>query len=615
MAKKDKKTALIQSARYVEDEIGAHWVRVLEDCRKHKSYTTWADTTRQIRAAAEECEESLEIYHARLKDLARFVRNADTSILIQTNRVSFFLNTIVPRILYRNPDRHTITEGIVGQGDSAMTEFFLRRLHSQSIEKLMNWGADRGNLYDENRFAITNGMLSGWALQQCVVSKAENSQLCVKNQAFSDKDFLCDPYAKNIEGIGWFARKNCLPKALFVERHGNIGKEFYSKDGDPHETIYFWEIYSKVGTTGGMKKEYLGDDIQTRMDEKYGRYVKIVLVEEYYGYAVEHRRKNEPLGKPKAISIESWPIEFWRMGKDGHDSPFTMGYFGERSSDSVYPIPPLASALKVLHNLNNTYTKLSDFINNIVAVLQVNSVGSAVKKGELRRALRKTFSVIEGQNTGDKDLFSLQQVNPELGGLLATIQMLKQEFDEMVGLDIIRYVADSASRSATDAQNRASVAGYAVEKYAAATQNFTTDAARKEAFVWRQVATAEDVARVIGPEAAEFWDEYLNAHRADIGLEFDVLVNADSARLPNRSLMRQLSLQNLEQEMSVSLQRQPPDFDRYNALARRKWELSGLPPEEYIPITAPQEIPMEMLQMLSQGQGQPGAPIAPAGGV
>ena len=573
--------------------IAGWWAKVLADARNNPFAKTFYRDLEEVAEFLLSNSSDYRNYFISLKDINK-ASKLEGDMFVTSNRVDEYVRTILSEIHFRNPDRFVRVRSPMGE------DYLSRKLHAESLESLLNYRAERSDLYQEQRQAFVDGLLSGLSVQKvCLDVDEDDGRKVVRTECVPIVDFLMDGSCKNLQNVPWMAKRCEMPKAKFVKLYGKKADKLFSEKSNPMEKIVYWEIYSKVGAFGGIRNSDVDERIQKSVDKKHPKYVKVVIVEKEY-YKPENERntgdQDDGIGPARLVSISKWEVPFYKGAEEANDFPFILDYFGNKFG-SVYPVSPLKSGLPTLRAINRIISKIASYIENLRTTLQVSPQVTNQQLNEIKK--KKTFSVIKG-SMGD-DLFKMVSIDPDVGPLLAALEQYEAMFDRRVGLEAIRYITGSQSRSSADAQARMSVASRALEQHAAAAEGAMNKAARKEAFVWRVKCTGKDILPIVGEMQANFWDEYVVPTREKMTKEYDVNVRADAARLPNRSADRQMRIAFAQKAQNLAGQMQ--DLQTLNYWLMVEWMELSQAPEEFQPIQPPPGPSQDML-MAQMGQSQ-----------
>lgn len=329
------------------------------------------------------------------------------------------------------------------------------------------------------------------------------------------EDLLVDPDCRNeISEARWIALREILPLDV-VRANPN-----YRFDRQPLESYHYQAspttdrgkesqrmAHAKIVTLYHVWTKDGVPPVQDSLEESEPTDVtpmRLITLAENHPYAL----RNVPW--PFLLSPGEFPIEILKYRDYVSVGDDRMTFWGAPSGQAVqrllYGIDWAAtfilehgrSSAAVKHLLKGegwTDEKIQQFLSN--------KDGEAILADENMRA----------------ELIQISQSFPALSELL---QWGLQLFDQIEGFDQIVRGGQQRVQTATEAGIRGEHAQSRLERDARITQDFVQKLARKALKVARLYVTAEDVARYLGPEAAQLWQ----MHAQQYGGDFQALVNS-----------------------------------------------------------------------------------------
>ncbi len=273
-----------------------------------------------------------------------------------------------------------------------------------------------------------------------------------------------------------YERRSSLGERLGAD----LGSKAKSGEGKSHDTITYYEIWSKAGAghrLSGMNSEY-HDSF-----EDVGDYVRIVVSPgiDYPLNAPPKKMKNAP--KEEVKKMLSWEYPFW---KDDRWPVVCLDYYhripDSDPQSSAWPIAPLEPGLGELitlnvivsHIVNRTWSSSRDFIG----VLQ--SAHKDVEKWLKKGQDMTVFPVKEIYGDITKVIQWVQQ--PQMKAeMWQVVEMLTQLFEKRVGLSELLYGMTAAqSRSAADAETKRAQMNIRPDHMAKQVEHWMEQCARQE---------------------------------------------------------------------------------------------------------------------------------------
>jgi hypothetical protein len=247
-----------------------------------------------------------------------------------------------------------------------------------------------------------------------------------------------------------------------------------------------------------------------------------------------------------------WPTPYW-----ADDAwPFTPISFHQVPNDP-WPMCHLAPAMGELKFLNWAYS----FVAGKIAITCRDFL--AIQKGvseEIKSAILggKDLALIEIEREHGtiQELVQFLQHPQFNGDIWKVIEAVHEQFDRRTGLTELIYGQTSRQlRSAEEAKLKSDNLSIRPDDMAAKVEDAMSDLARQEAFAARWHLTPEDVAPIIGPVGAWFWQQSIYTQDPGEMLHsMEYRVEADSARRPDKQRDATNATQAMQQLFQPLLQ-------------------------------------------------------------
>ena len=424
------------------------------------------------------------------------------------------------------------------------------------IQKLLNYTPNVLDLKSHFRQTVDETLITGLSWLITELYQAPGSQYVLPGSFHvSSADVLLDPDASCRDECLWMARRS-IRKTWQVERKfgkkrgslkGNLeslaamglwgeddwGYRLSRLQGQTSDLMCYWEIWSKQGM-GGRLKNVRGDVADVLED--CGDYAYIVVSDGYDGVLNVPQKVGRSGNPEKICEYTEWPIPFWLDG----DWPLSPMVYHD-VPNQLYPM----SAFHTVAGEIKFIDWVMSFLAKKVGTVCNDWLGiSKSVADEVRAAMRDEHSVfgfnlfeIEAQH-GERitDLVSYLQAPPFHGDIWKMVASVSEIIAKRLGLNDMAYgQTDHAFRSAAEAQGAQGNFSVRPDDMASKTEDVASLIARKEAIAARLHCTGEDVAPVLGEDAAMLWDKLVVGHDIDrVMREFDYRIEANSTRKPNR---------------------------------------------------------------------------------
>jgi hypothetical protein len=377
-------------------------------------------------------------------------------------------------------------------------------------------------------------------------------------------NLIIDPDAESLDDAKWIARMYVKPKWQFMQEYPGVTEDMLKSaqmsydsaatlitDSDPihrmrtgqtNDLIVYWRIYSKMGM-GSMQKG-VPQDLRGTV-EVFGNYCHLVVCK-----GLEFFANLSPtvmsMGPEYAQEFVQWPTPFW--ADDGW--PFIPIYF-HSVPRQVWPMSHIRPAMGELKFLNWAYSFLAGKIRtacrDILAVIK--GAGEELKKTILRGTDYELIELEKQHGETINNVVSWLQHPPFHGDIYKVLQLVEGNFDKRTGLSELAYGMSSRQmRSASEAQVKADQINVRPDDMANKVEEAMGELGRREALAARWHLQPQDVAPVMGDDAAMWWQQLVvSSDPASTLHSLDYRVEAGSARKPNRDR----DAQNMDQAMQT----------------------------------------------------------------
>ena len=465
------------------------------------------------------------------------------------------------------------------------------------LETYLNYTPNALDLKTESRWAIDEAIIKGMGCLWTETYTPPGSQRRMVGSFFDSVDnLLIDPDMESLRDAKWVAKRCCHPHWEVEDEYGlergalaasssaeSLGRQaevaasatgdYDRKRGLTNDLVVYWKIYSKMGLGGRLS----GVTPRIRdVSDAFGPYCYLVVCESLpYFLNVPPHLTAALAADDDGLSLAAdqevqrrleWPTPHWA----DDNWPVTPILFHPVPKE-VWPMSHVKPGMGELKAINWIWSmlvgKLRIASRDFVAILK-----SASEEVKNKITHGSDYTVIEVEaihDSIDKMVKFLQhpEFNPEIYRVL---QGLMDLFDKRTGLTELLYgLSASQMRSAEEAALKGEQVSVRPDDMANKVEEAMTALAAREAFAARWHLTGQDVAPVLGPEGAYFWDQLVAAADPEAilhGLEYRI--EAGSARKPNRAreaANMQQALQSLLQPL-FAYAGQSGDVQPVNAL-------------------------------------------------
>lgn len=556
----------------------AAWLRVIRAGVDKKRKRFGAD--------AEECMRFLtgpyDFFWRGLKT-DRHLRSTDDSftsfgsgIQVQTNKVAEFVQLFGPSLYARNPTRRVTPRALpelpaelyamMGPGarllfEQAAMQDQMERLTDASraglIECLLNATPPLLDLRYHARMAVDEALIKGMGTlwqEPCRLPGAANT---VAGSFYrSVDDLVIDPDARSLQDAQWVAlrcehptweaeRANGLPPGALSGRGqfestaqaaaAQVGEQtdyWGRRTGESNDVIVYWKVWSKMGCGGRIRD--VVPELRPVLDA-FGDYCYVVVAD---GVPWPLNLPPDVMAAQDGLRQASrrlqWPTPAWVDG----GWPFTPIAFHEVPGDP-WPLAHLAPAMGELKFLNWAFghvaAKIRATTRDFVAVLA--SAGDDIKSRILHGNDLELLEIQEAHGKRIDEVVAFLQHPSFNGDIWTVMEAVMGEFEKRSGLNELMYgMSGKQIRSGTEAQLRGDAINIRPDDMAEQVEAAMSRAGRYEALVARWHCTPEDVAPVLGPVGAYWYQQLVYAaDPRDLLSRLTYRVEAGSARKPNRA--------------------------------------------------------------------------------
>lgn len=475
----------------------------------------------------------------------------------------------------------------------------VRQTHASIQQYYANWLQREGDKKLAGRKGVTQAIVKGWGILWTEMYRPPGSKVQYPlSRYISCDDVVKDPDAKYEEDVQWIARRRCGAVNI-VEEHfelqpGTLKGQYQSgesqstpkgrkeqktnkHDGQSHDLIEYWEIYSKNGF--GHRLCDLARDKKQENYDALGDFCYIVvakgvpfplnlptvLMEQFPRMAEEANAEMEQAALLSGEPVEpvtpvdlmaertAWPAPFWT--DPNCDGGWPMAQLGFYESDGTYPLPMLKPVVGELRFINWCMSFLADKVAS-VCTDYVGVMKSAAEEiqGQLRTQSgpMKLIEISDMMGKSVKDVISFIE-SPQFN--VAIWQMLAQvieQVDRKTGITelLAGMSGQRAMRSAEEATIRQANTQIRPDDMADKVEQWLSNSARKEMIAAFWHAQRSDYEPVVGPLAAQVWETQMATRDFDLLVrDFSFTIEAGSARKPNLANR----LNNLNEIGSVAL--------------------------------------------------------------
>lgn len=460
---------------------------------------------------------------------------------------------IDPFVFGVDPENPQYEEMMMGQRQASMHRDTTARIG----EHYLDWLQLETDKKGQARRAVTEAVVKGLGCLMTELHTPIGSEISYPRTKFiSCDDYNKDPDARHPEEVLWISvkRRESVNKAemRFGLAPGTLKGHMQSRaaqatkagkqdaemkrDTGSHDTIEYTEIFSKNGMgekLSSMKPEDMGG-----IDWSFvGPYAWIVVSE---GVPFPLNLPPEKLTDQETVKDAlAWPIPFWTDDSLGKGWPVTEIGFWE-DPNSVWPISLIKPAIGEVRFVNwcmsfladKTAQACTDYIGVMKSAAQ--DIQEQLVSGS---GPYKVIEIAELSGRSIKDIVSFLEKPQFSMDIWRMVESVLEMIDKRTGLtELVFGLSGRQMRSATEASVRQDNVSVRPEDMAQTVETALGECLLKEweAAVW--LLNPQDVAPIIGPLGALFWQQTINQMPFDaVVREFSFKIAANSARIPNKA--------------------------------------------------------------------------------
>lgn len=563
---------------------------------------------------------------------------------VQLNKVAELVSLYGPVLYHKNPVRQVnprkfpkLPPSIFGPPNDPMAQMAFAQMDQQVemlrapdqaravlLEEYLNYTPTALDLKTESRRMIDETLIKGAGCLWTEVYEPPGGGGKLVGSFYDTIDNLVvDPDLESIADAQWVARR-CVHPVWEVEQMYGLAPgslkatqesfnaqaetliddngDYRRKQGQTNDLMVYWKVWSKMGLGGRLSGVMPG--MRAELDA-FGDHCYLVVCDQ-----CPYPLNLPPEATAQAMDEElfervQWPTPFW-----ADDSwPFTLLGFRWKPR-SVWPSSLIKPAWGLLAFMN----WVCSFVASKVRVSCRDFIACAKSASEeIKETLTSgsdwTMIEIEKQMGPIDQVVQFLQHPTFNGDILKVYDLMHQLFREATGLTELAYGQTAVQlRSASEAQVKADQLRVRPDDMANRVEDAMGDVARKEALAARWHLTGQDVAPVLGPYAAQWWDMYVTpTDPAALLHQLEYRIEAGSTKKPNRE-REAANMQAAMQTLFAPLQQyamMTGDVMPLNRLISDWAKSMDLDPKGYLMQPPPPPMPMP---------GQPGANGAPVNG-
>ena len=450
-----------------------------------------------------------------------------------------------------------IAQEMLQQRDMArQVEQNIRLTHGNIAASYLNRVQQITDKKSHSRYGITDGMVRGLGCLHTKIYSPPGSNIRYpRSEYVSECDYVKDSDATRHEDVQYVAVRCVAPVNKVAEEYGLDPKELKghyqshesqvrkkskkdaksgTADKSTFDLIEYWEVYSKNG---------FGDKLTTFS----GKDVDDYSVFGPHCYLVVARGVPYPLNLPSwALTEEEpeqlfdrvqWPIPFWTPPLC--DWPVSeLGFLVK--GGSIYPVPMFKPLIGLIRFVNWCMSFLADkaAAAGTDYIVAVKSAAEEIKKQIENgvgpyKMLEIPQAVANGVDVSKLvSVLSAPNFHEALWRMVSDCIAL---IDRLSGLnELLAGMTTTQMRSAEEAAIKQSNTQIRPDDMAQKVEDWLTLCAKKEILAAQWVLEPQDIAAVVGDEAAEVWAQQMMTQDPErLISDFEFTIEAGSARKPN----------------------------------------------------------------------------------
>jgi hypothetical protein len=435
------------------------------------------------------------------------------------------------------------------------------------LQSYLNYTPTALDLKTESRWAIDEALIKGLGLLYTELYTPEGSPGMKMVGSFFDSvdNLVVDPDGESLNECKWIARRCVhpvwqveddygLPRGTLkgnIESYNRQAEVASDRDGDynrkrglTNDLIVYWKIFSKMGLGGLLSVSgattpgtVAPDTLQSAL-AAYGDNVYLVVANDVayplnlpdeflYGNAQQPAATDQDV-----MGRVQWPTPFWADGT----WPFTPISF-HWVPRCVWPMSHLKPGLGELKFINWAYSMLAGKIRvacrDFIGIAK--SLGEEVKD-QIKHGQDYTIIEVEALHDSIDKVVKFLQHPGFQSDIYTVIKAVEDNFEKRVGLTELMYGMSAVQlRSAEEANIKGNAVSVRPDDMANKVEDAMTEVARKEALAARWHLQPQDVAPILGPLGAQWWQQLVMAtDPATIIHQLEYRIEAGSARKPNK---------------------------------------------------------------------------------
>lgn len=429
------------------------------------------------------------------------------------------------------------------------------------MHRLLNYTPNELGLREHSRRVVDETIIKGMGVWWTELKEFDDDERVLVGSFYDSIDNFLVSKCADFEHATWVGRRFCMPRWQAEERWPNAKFKSASRSkhkartrrleedgawGLPYEDsaleeddlVVGWEIWTKMGI--GARLPAMPEDVADKID-MFGDFCYLCISDccDYPLNLTPDALFDESEGARDALLMSvTWPIPFHK-DNEWPCTPNVYHWF-PNSPYGMSHIKPAMGELKFLdYAMSFLARKIKNAATDIIGVLDAagDEIEEALKDDGM--ADDNGYKIVRIQSHYGKsvaDLFSIMQKPTFNSSIWDVIAAVAQRLDRRLGLSDRAFGAVSTrSRSAADANNEQAAFSIRPEDMANITEENSTKLCRKEAMAIAWFMTPEDVAPIIGEEAAFLYDKliYNQENPIDVVREFDYRIEANSIRRPS----------------------------------------------------------------------------------
>ncbi len=489
---------------------------------------------------------------------------------------------LVDPALFGDPQDPQVQQMAQQEAQQVQQERTTDKARAGLLENYLNYTPTALDLKTHSRWAIDEAIIKGLGVLWIEVFQPAGAPFKIVGSFFDTADNLVlDPDMETRRECKWIARrrvapfweveekfelpKDSLKEAGNMESYGRQAEISSERDGDynrkrgmTNDLIVYWEIYSKMGLGGKLAGTTKDKDSAIQKYDRFGKFIYLA-VSDTVPYplnmppdvceCLDDEDPNVQLGAEQTLKERlRWPIPFWA----DDDWPFEALTFHDIPRE-LYPMSHIKPAMGELKFINWAYSFLAGKVKtasrDFLAIAK--SAGEELKEN-IRVGQDYTMIEVEALHGSIDNVVKFLQYPAFNQEIYKVIEGVTHNFEKRTGLTELMYgLSHTQSRSAEDAQVKGDQVSVRPDDMANKVEDWMSNVARKEAFAARWHLTAEDVAPVMGPVAARWWERLVDtSDPAQIIHQLEYRIEAGSARKPNKAR----DTANMQQAMQTLMQ-------------------------------------------------------------